>query len=553
MDVRLPDGRLLKNVPEGTTKAQIAAKAGLSTEPKMGKGEALSRGAYYGGWQQPRDVAAAGVAKVLGGVPFKEGLADAKEMSLEGKQGQAQQDRPGWFTGGQLAGNIATTMLPAMGATKAIGAAAPALASVPVVGNTLSKAAVATGASSGLFGVPASGAVQGTVMSGMTEGDASGAIPGALGASVAAGVGKLFRPIDKISAARQGYTKELQNIGIDDLSPGQLTGNKNLELVDSVLNEMLPTAGAARKKAEGQLTKFTQAAMKKAGISADDFSPEVRAAAEEAFTNKYGQLINNETIYIDKPVLEAISKVESKTLNKLPTNVKPVIQSYISDIIGSGGKMNGAAYQETRSQMSQQARAMSTNDPFTANALRSIRNALDGAAERSLPEAKKGAWSELNNQYRNYKTLTKAASMVSKDSLEGLIPPSALNRAVETANKTKSQAGYGDLYGLGRAGRAVLSDSVPNSGTAQRQLAQQLLTMGVGGSAVGSGTYAATHDPYASVAAGLGGAIAAPKLAQILLNTPAAQQYFTQGVPFLNKPVGSYEKLLAAQLSAGRQ
>lgn len=33
MDVRLPDGRILKNVPEGTTKAQIAAKLGLSETP----------------------------------------------------------------------------------------------------------------------------------------------------------------------------------------------------------------------------------------------------------------------------------------------------------------------------------------------------------------------------------------------------------------------------------------------------------------------------------------------------------------------------------------
>lgn len=35
MDVRLPDGRLLKNVPEGTTKAQIVEKLGIGEIPKQ--------------------------------------------------------------------------------------------------------------------------------------------------------------------------------------------------------------------------------------------------------------------------------------------------------------------------------------------------------------------------------------------------------------------------------------------------------------------------------------------------------------------------------------
>lgn len=519
---------------------------------ETGKLEALGRGVYYGAWQQPRDVFAAGIAS-LGGVPFKEGIQQAKEMSLEGGQGMAQQDRPGYFGSGQLVGNIATTAIPAMGVTKAVGAAAPALSNIPVVGNILSKGATATGASKGFFGVPASGAIQGATFTGMTEGDTSGAIPGALGSALTGAAGKVLMPIadDAVSNARKTYTKILKDIGIDDLSPGQLTGNKNLELADSVLSEMLPTAGAARKKTEGQLKKFTKASLEKAGIIGDEFTPEIREIAEQNFNNQYKTLISNETVNIDDEVLGKISEIAVKQMDKLPTNIKPIVKSYIKDIVGAGKSMSGEAYQQARSQLSKQANGMAVSDPFTANILKQLRNSLDDAAERSLPEAKKGAWKELNNQYRNYKTLTKAASSVSSDSLEGLISPSALNRAVETANKTKSQAGYGDLYTLGRAGRAVLTDSVPNSGTAQRALAQQLLTMGVGGSALGSGTYAATNDPYASLSVGLGGAIAAPKIAQYLLNTPAAQQYFTKGVPYLNRPVGQYEKLLAAQIAAG--
>lgn len=530
-----------------------AAPVQAAQEPQIGKIEALGRGIFYGALQQPRDVAAAGYASLIGGVPFKEGLQQAKEMSLEGSQGAAQKERPGYFGGGQILGNVAMSAVPAAGATRLVGATAPVLSSVPVVGNALSKTAQSIGASKGILGTLGSGAVQGGVQTALTEGDLSGAGPGAIGSGVAGAAGKLLRPIgdDAISAARKGYVEILKKAGIDDLSPAQLTGNKNLELIDSVLAETFPTSGTARKTTEGQLKKFTQEAMKKAGIVADDFSPAVREQTEKLFGQKYKDLIKNEIVKIDDEALGRLVDIETKTLAKLPTNIRPVVESYLKDIVDTGGSLSGEAYQAARSQLSSQAKGLSLTDPFTANVLRDLRNTLDEAADRSLPAAKKGAWKELNKQYANYKVLQKAGSMISQDSLEGLISPSALNRAVETANRTKSQAGYSDLYSLSRAGRSVLADSVPNSGTAQRQLAQQLLT-GSLGLTTGGITYGITQDPQTAVLAA-SGTLAGPKLAQYLLNTPAARTYFTKGIPGVANVVNPYTKQLAAQLAAGSQ
>jgi len=44
MDIRLPDGRILKNVPEGTTKAQIEAKLGLQAKPQEVSRETVTQG-----------------------------------------------------------------------------------------------------------------------------------------------------------------------------------------------------------------------------------------------------------------------------------------------------------------------------------------------------------------------------------------------------------------------------------------------------------------------------------------------------------------------------
>ncbi|HRC27306.1 MAG TPA: hypothetical protein PKX87_07745, partial [Alphaproteobacteria bacterium] len=125
-----------------------------------------------------------------------------------------------------------------------------------------------------------------------------------------------------------------------------------------------------------------------------------------------------------------------------------------------------------------------------------------------------------------YKSIQKAATSVSKDSLEGILSPAALAREVETANRTKGQKGYGELYGISRAGRAVLADSVPDSGTAQRLFYQNLMTGALGGGAV----YGTTKDPETAV---LGGILAmgGPKALQAFLNSRAGKAYFTKGIP----------------------
>lgn len=519
-------------------------------QPDVSAGEALMRGAYSGAWQQPRDVVAAGAASLFGGIPFKEALKEAKEASLSGRQGEVKKQRPGYFGGGEIAGNIAMTAMPGLAATKAIGAAAPALSSVPVAGSILSKTAQGIGAAKGLSGVPLSGAIQGGISSLASQGDLSGALPGAIGAGAVGVAGKIAKPIsdDVTTAARKGFTKLLEKSDIG-LTPAQKTGNRTLELLDSVLQEMPFTATKSRDMSEKQLRKFTAAALKRAGLTGDDISPAIREAAEKSFQSRYGALTSGQSIKIDNDVLSVLSEIETKNLNKLPTNIKPVVESYIDDILNTGGQMSGEAYQAARSQLGQQAKAMSLSDPFTANILRKLRGALDDAAERSLPEAKKGAWRELNRQYANYKLIQKSVSNTSENSLEGLLSPKALLRTIETANKTKGQAGYGDLYNLARAGSGVLADSVPNSGTAQRQLIQGMLTGGGIGLGAGGVTYGITQDPEKAMAAAAL-SIGAPIAAQKFIQSGIGGQYLTKGLPGASALASKEAKALAAILAA---
>lgn len=529
--------------PKKRTWAGYAGDVAENVPRKLFSGLTLGQG----------EKVSSGLGAVMANALRGEDFTDAykRQISFQrSKLDEASRENPVLSTGAELGGQIIATKNPAALATKMIGATAGTLSKIPLAGRALSNVAKGIGSSKGLVGVPLAGAVQGGVFSGLTEGDLSGVVPGAIGAGAVGAIGKIARPIAEnvASAARKGYVATLGQEGVKDLTAAQQTGARTLEVLDSVLASLPFTSGKSAKLSESQLRDFTKAALSKAGISANDISPAVRQQAENMFNTRYDSMFGGQVVKFSGERMKDIADIQKSMVNKLPTNVKPVVKSYIKDIVNSKGVMDGLAYQQARSQITTQARSMAVSDPFTANVLKKVRNVLDDAARESLPTAAKGALDKLNREYANYKIIQKAASSLSKDSLEGVLTPTALSSAVEMANKAKSQAGYGDLYDLSRAGRAVLADSVPNSGTAQRLLVQGLLTGG-GGAVVGGGTYAATGDPQqALTAAAL--AIGGPSAVQYFINSPAGKTYLTSGIPGLRALGTPDAKMLAAMLSS---
>lgn len=391
----------------------------------------------------------------------------------------------------------------------------------------------------------------------LTKGDVGGALQDTLtGAALGAGTGavlggasKVLKPAgDKaISATRKASRKAMEQIGINDLTPGQATGNRALNVLDGALDDMVTTSGAARKKQEGQLRKFTRAALQKAGIEADELTPEVREVAEAQFNRSYQDIFDGESVKLGENLRKAVRQIRRTEANKVSQNMTPAIKSYISDL-SKARNMTGRDYQAMRSRMTKQIRSLTSSDPFAADVVRSLRDALDGAATLSIPAQKMQQLQKVNTQYSNYKLLTKAISTTTDDAIEGLLSPKKLLQSIETNNKTKSQAGYGELYDLSRSASNVLPNRVPSSGTSERQLGQRLLTAGAAGGG-GLGAYAVTGDPELA-AYTAGGLLVAPKIAQKALNAKAAQSYFTKGIPGLNRVpdgVGNVINRAAAQ------
>jgi len=341
-------------------------------------------------------------------------------------------------------------------------------------------------------------------------------IQGSVGLVTGGVMGKLMNPItSKTDRASQKAVSLLEKEGVE-LFPSQKTGSKFLSSVEAGFNDMPLTSGAAEALKENQLRQYTKAALRRAGIQAEDALPDTLDVAGDSFSKRFTGMIKKTGVKVDNDLLDATNSIETELTKRLGKDRSQEITSYIDDIRNIGGVIDGKTYQNTRSTLSKVANK--STDTFIAENARALRNALDDAAFRSLPAKDGKAWQKLRQQYGAFKTINKAMQSVGNETQTGFITPSALIGAVKAGNKDFAKGG-GALNDLARAGKKLIASNIPNSGTPQRQAMQQLLSLGIG-----AGGYALGGLPGA-----VAGAVV-PKVAQTLYNTPAASKYLTQGI-----------------------
>lgn len=300
------------------------------------------------------------------------------------------------------------------------------------------------------------------------------------------------------------------------LTPGQITGSRPLQAMESVFGTLPLTSGPQRAIQQGQSKSFNRAVLSRAGIDADTATPEILDAAAKRLGAQFEDLSAKTMVAFDDDFLKSLNRVSERYANKLPTNVKPIVDSYVNDLGQFAEGMPGAAYQQARSDLTRQAKAVTNSDPMLSNTLRGIRDALDDAAERSLAPELRQAWQDVRRQYGNLKTVEKAMSTTTAGAAAGDISPTQLSLAVKQGGNYAR--GGGDLNELSRVGATFLRDPVNNSGTAERMLMASLLSGGAGAAGVGV-------NPLAGAATFL-----APRAAQMAYNTGPVQNWLTKGV-----------------------
>lgn len=472
MDVRLPDGTLIRGVPDGMSKADLVAKLernGMSVPAE---------------WKAPKVTGAQMRAKETGAdEAFLAGAGSKVNDILNGLTQRYLQLRGDDKALGGLAQNVASEAEP-MAALKSerpistgLGGALPAMA-IP-------------GAGAGYGGAMLAGALPelmsyGTGQEVLSRG-AVGAAGGAAGRAIGGGIASLLKPAGVGVNTNTAAIEAAKRIGFKPMA-GQATQNPAMLNVENYLARSPGSSGIMQALNEANKTALNRAAAKSIGQSADDVGAGTLSAAEKAIGASYERLQAVTAPKLGDEFVGSLAKIEASNAARGPFR-DPAIDSLLDKAmdLAAKGNLSGAAYKEIRTELSNQAtKAFKGGDATLGKAVKTVRKALDDAAEKSLSKVDQEAWRVAREQWGNWKVLT-----------EGMVSEAGDVSAARVAAQMRQQgpgfrtgAVQGPLADVGRIGEGIKGALNPNSGTLPQMM---LYGNPITGVPLSVGNFAAAH------------------------------------------------------------
>lgn len=354
---------------------------------------------------------------------------------------------------------------------------------------------------------------------------ALGGAAGGLGAGLASAAGKVFGGVANVLTpeARRLAALAEERFGIP-LDVAQKTGNRTLHSINAAFENMPATAGKEIAKKNTQRSALTREVMKTMGEDATEATAETLSRGSKRIGGDFERIFGKVHVNLDDTgVQSSLAKVVQDAADTLPQEQAAIVVKRVSqllDKIDDNGAVAGKAYQAWRSQVQKQAQG--TSDRWLGENLRSLYRAVDDAAYKAAADVGEDAsLKTAREQYRNMKIIE---PLVAK-SEDGQISSNLLRGEVMKRVPDFAKGGGGDIAQLAKIAREFVADQVPNSGTAQRMMAQNLLT----GGTVGGLGWAATGDPMtgAKMAAGT---LLLPKAVQAALNSGGMQSRLAKGL-----------------------
>ena len=346
-----------------------------------------------------------------------------------------------------------------------------------------------------------SGALQGGTAGALTAGQSeepigqqalSGAKIGAIAAPMASSLGYLARTATGGSGGASPEIAQLADLarntyGIPVTVPQM--SNNSLVRITNDQSSRLPFSGAGGQAA-AQQEAWQRAVSTTFGENAPQITPDVMSSAARRIGGVFNDVAKRTNVTFDGPILTDLGRIEQESASApLGSGGTNAIHSQIDNIIDAAatgnGTISGQAYQQLIRAGSPLQRAQQAGDPNVRYYANQVREALDGAFQRSAAPEDQAALTQARLQYRNMKTIE---DLVEK-SPDGNLSPALLMGQVRSASSRfdpstggMAYTGGGPLGDLARIGQAFLKPP-PNSGTPDRMMINTLLGGGAAAAA----------------------------------------------------------------------
>lgn len=314
---------------------------------------------------------------------------------------------------------------------------------------------------------------------------ATAALPLAVRAGGAA-VNGLAGTVDPQTAALAGTARNAFNIPV---GTGEISSNPTARFLNSVVNKLPGSGGGAHR--EAMQTNFNRSVANTFGEDTPRITPQVMAQARDRIGSVFEGVAQRTPVIHADPQLATDLRTTIHNAQSTMTagEVEPLIrqvQNIASLVDPRTNTITGEIYQNLTRRGTPLDRAMQSPNPNIRGAARDIREALDGAMERSAPQDVVDDLRQARGQWRNLRTIE---PLVAK-SPTGDISPALLQGRVNTSFKGTHGAAYGgggDLKTLSDIGQRFMKEP-PSSGTAERGMLMHLLGgAGAGVAGIASG------------------------------------------------------------------
>jgi hypothetical protein len=514
MDVTLPDGTVIKGVPDGTTKAQLADKLkakgykvpdswmAASRPSPIDKKQFFSPEATAARRQAEQDKMVAGMDKVTIGVPGVPSLqvqVNAPGSIARGIAGIGEAVHSSGQGLGQIRGTTSKEDVARSRATDA----ALNRTTAGKVGNVLGYGLEAVPVA---LATPEIAAAGGTALAAKTiAGGVSGAAQGyaapytSTGEHIAntvagAGLGVVF-PGAGAAAGKvvNGLaTPEARALIADGvkLTPGQMLGGMFRTAEDKLTS--VPIVGDAIRNAQQRsVESFSDAAINRVlgqlDMKLPKGVPSGRQAlnyAQDAVSDMYNKTLGQMKATVDSQFRADIGQLWNKYASRLGPKADEFLSSITDGVLGKmkpSGATDGQIVHEIQSDLGKQAKRLMgkelQSDKTLGYAIKDLQNSVKDMMKRQNSPELNAAYTKAGAAFKNLAKVQKAATYAGSD--KGLVTPGTLRQAVRASDASAGKKAYSRgrvaMQDLAETGKDVIPSKVPDSGTAGRLGAADLL------------------------------------------------------------------------------